>query len=265
MSGDAADRRVIRRLAAAGARLVPGAGGEAVLSGPGGNRLAIVEAAILQRLLARGVLARDPAGGWRLSEAGKATARRLVAGAADLAAQHQERVIRVVEHEGRRSSVAVDLRESPLAWLRARKGRDGAPLIDEAAFAAGERLRSDFTRGQMMPAVTANWSLAGRARGGGHAGGMAELTDAALAARLRVERALDALGPELAGAVLDFCCFLKGIEQIESERGWPQRSAKLVLRLGLAALARHYGFDRVARGPVRGGADEDRAAGRGLS
>lgn len=178
--------------------------------------------------------------------------RRLLAGGGDFAAQHQARALRMIEQDGERVAVTVDLGESPLAWLRNHKGRDGKPLINDAAFQAGERLRADFTRGQLMPRVTANWSAAvasGRRDG---QGGMAELTDAALSARLRCERALGAVGPEFAGVLVDFCCFLKGIEDIETVRGWPKRSAKLVLQLALSALARHYGLASTAQG--RGGA-----------
>lgn len=88
--------------------------------------------------------------------------------------------------------------ESPLAWLRRRKDKDGQPMISAAEFEAGERLRADFTFGQLMPSVTARWSPVGAGDGRPRSAGnsAADLTDNALAARQRVHRALDAVGPE---------------------------------------------------------------------
>ena len=60
------------------------------------------------------------------------------------------------------------------------------------------------------------------------------------AARARVAAALCAVGPEFENILLDTCCFLLGVEESESRYGWPRRSAKLVLKLALSALARHY-------------------------
>jgi len=242
MDGD--ERRLAKRLSVAGAVVAISPGAAILVSGgPEAQREVSVSEAAVRSLLARGALeVAGEAGLYRLSPAGRLMVRRMLS-EGGMATQHQDRAASVITVGGERRAVTVNRSESPLAWLRSRRGRDGQPLIDAAAFEAGERLRSDFTRGQMMPSVTASWNPAASAtRGSGHAGGIAELTDAALAARLRVGRAVDSLGPELAGAVVDFCCFLKGIDQIESERGWPQRSAKLVIRLGLSALARHYGL-----------------------
>ena len=103
--------------------------------------------------------------------------------------------------------------------------------MTDAEFRAGERLRADYTHGNIMPRLGANWvaSVASGRRGAG-AGSMVELTDAALAARQRVEKAIEAVGPELAGVLIDICCFLKGIETVEMERQWPARSAKIMLK-----------------------------------
>lgn len=147
---------------------------------------------------------------------------------------------RVVEIGGVQTTAMVNLSESPIGQLARRRDRNGVPFLDVREFNAGERLRSDYTRGQIMPRMGANWiaSVSSGRRSAG--GGVADLTDAALAARLRVEKAVEAVGPELSGVLIDVCCFLKGLERVESERGWPVRSAKVMLKTALAALARHY-------------------------
>ncbi|MFG1420140.1 DUF6456 domain-containing protein [Roseixanthobacter liquoris] len=146
--------------------------------------------------------------------------------------------------EGREQEVALHLAESPLAWLARRKGKDGRALIDPVQALAGERLRADFTRAQLTPRVTTNWS----ATGGGGGAGPEAFSDAVLAAKCRVDRAVEAVGPELSGVLLDVCCFLKGLESVESERGWPLRTAKVVLALALDRLAAHYGLARATEG-----------------
>jgi hypothetical protein len=160
-------------------------------------------------------------------------------------AQHLELSRREIMTADGVVSVTVNDGESPLAWLARRKGRDGRGLISPNQFAAGERLRADFTRGNLSPRVTSNWGAPTGRRGGAGAG---EMTDLALAARQRVRLALEACGPEFSGILMDVCCFLRGLEDIERERGWPSRSAKIVLQLALDRLARHYGLEQQASG-----------------
>jgi hypothetical protein len=166
-------------------------------------------------------------------------------------AQHLALGSRAIETATGRIAVTVDEAESPLAWLARRKGRTGAPLISGSQLAAGERLRADFTRANLMPRTTSNWSAAVASGRRGAGGGAAVVTDIVVAARQRVHQALDAVGPEFSGLLLDVCCFLKGLEDVERERRWPSRSAKVVLQLGLDSLVRHYGYDRDIRGAAR--------------
>lgn len=162
---------------------------------------------------------------------------------APAAAPHRLPATRTVRVGTEEIAVEINEAESPLGWLRRRKGADGKPMIGEAQFEAGEKLRADFTLGQMTPRVTADWS--GAAAGGKRRSSMrdpAEIADHALAARERVARALDAAGPGLADILLRVCCHLEGLEAAERGFGWPKRSGKLVLQIALDRLVRHYGI-----------------------
>lgn len=196
-----------------------------------------VPADILRRLLRDGLVLRD---GVRLvlSRDGAALSRRLAAASDPFAEQHREIDLVSIQMPEGPSLAVVNLAESPLAQLVRRRAKDGSPYLTATEFGAGERLRSDYTRGQIMPRMGANWEAS--VASGRRAGGIADLTDMALAARQRVEKALAAVGPELSGVLVDVCCFLKGLEAVEAERGWPARSAKIVLKSALGVLGRHY-------------------------
>ncbi len=160
-------------------------------------------------------------------------------------ARHLDLATREIMTDDCLARVLVNDSESPLAWLARRKGRDGRAMISAEQFLAGERLRAEFTRAQMSPRVTSSWSApTGRSQGGG----AGEMTDLIVASRQRMQQAMTACGPEFSGLLMDVCCFLRGLEDVERERNWPPRSGKVVLQLGLDRLARHYGLSGEARG-----------------
>lgn len=134
--------------------------------------------------------------------------------------------------------------ESPLLWLAKRTDKDGKPMISQAEFTAGERLRADFFFAQMTPRTTVNWTAfqcpGTNAPGAPDLG--AEVHEAVQGAQERVRRALKAAGPGLAGILIDVCCHLRGLETFEKTMRWPQRTGKVILRIALQHLAIHYGI-----------------------
>src|SRR5882757_2233949 len=91
--------------------------------------------------------------------------------------QHLALAQRRIATELGRADVIVDEAESPLAWLARRRGRDGRPLIEPHQLQAGDRLRADFTRANLMPRTTSNWESpisSDRRSGGDHAGNFTE-------------------------------------------------------------------------------------------
>lgn len=190
-----------------------------------------------------------------LSPAGRAWLRRSEAGGDAFREQHQVRSLQLKEVEGARRPVLLNETESPLGWLKSRKDRNGRPLISEHQYEAGERLRADYWFAHLSPRVTANWSAlapSDRSRRAAPSNA-ASLRDDVIAAKERVTRALKAVGPELAGVLIDVCCELKGLEDAEKNQGWPQRAGKVVLQIALTRLARHYGLAVADESYRRGG------------
>lgn len=235
-------RRVLKRLAGGPQVCECGRDGDRLTAVSCTARAVTFGAGTIATLKAADLLEDAGGGKIRLSAAGRAWLKRALSGEDGFQEQHQERTcLTVRRRDGGHETLRVNLKESPLAWLHYRKARDGKPMVDGEQFEAGERLRRDHEFGQIRAGLaTQAWGA--QARGGGKTGGAIDLGDAAMDARARVERALEDVGPELSGVLVDVCCYLKGLESVERERLWPARSAKIVLTLALDRLARHYGL-----------------------
>lgn len=256
-------RRILRRLCEKGATLVLAQDMDKAIVLRLGSDGSQTRTAVLDRKVAQAFALKDwirtasqgRVSTYEITEAGKSALKRLIEedrkrrqapmelaeAATPFLAQHQLWGERAVEQDdGRIRKMRVNLAESPLAALARRKGSDGKPFLSMDLVQAAEKLREDFERAQMGPRVAQNWErfLTGGDRGSGFAdGGMAE---GPRAARDRVTRALDDLGPGLSDVVLRVCCFLEGLESAEKRLGWSARSGKIVLKIGLQRLLKHY-------------------------
>lgn len=145
-----------------------------------------------------------------------------------------------------------NLAESPLTALARRKDKKGAPFLTDDLVTAGEHLREDFELAQMGPRVSQNWDrfLTGVGREGYALD--SGVGDGPSQARQRVADALADLGPGLADVVLRCCCYLEGLETTEQKLGWSARSGKIVLRIALIRLKRHYDETVGPGGPMIG-------------
>nr|WP_321457710.1 DUF6456 domain-containing protein [uncultured Cohaesibacter sp.] len=144
--------------------------------------------------------------------------------------------------------------ESPLQLLASRKKSDGTNYLTTSQVQAGERLQRDFERGHIVHSLGVDWRRLGETEGAVSKNarkgqGNRDLGASALDAQSRFRRALCYVGEEFADPLIDFCCFSKGLEEMERSRNWPARSAKLVLSMALGKLARHYGLSDEAKGP----------------
>ncbi|MBN2906469.1 MAG: helix-turn-helix domain-containing protein [Rhodobacteraceae bacterium] len=249
-------RRILRRLSEPGAFLAIARDLEkaAVMrEGADGQttRIAVVDRAVAEAFALKDWImcrSRGRVTVYAITQAGRAALKRLLAAqstpqpglaeaATPFAEQHRDWDTRTGEKAER---IRYNRAESPLSILARRREKDGTPFLSPDLVAAGERLREDFEIAQMGPRVAQNWDrfLTGGDRGG--FSGSGGPGDGPRAARDRVAAALRDLGPGLGDVVLRCCCFLEGMEQAEKRMGWSARSGKIVLRIALQRLKRHY-------------------------
>lgn len=132
-----------------------------------------------------------------------------------------------------RQVVAVNLTESPLAWL-ARRG-----MLTNRQVAAGERLRADHERAGLRARVTMRWEASARGPMG-RGEGAQEQALGAMDAKRRFDAAIEAVGPGLSDILWRVACEGDGLAVAEKELGWPTRAGKLVLGLALDRLVAYY-------------------------
>ena len=136
-------------------------------------------------------------------------------------------------------SARYSLAESPVSAIARRKDKAGNPFLTADLVAVAERVREDFELAQMGQPAVQNWEpfLNGGDQNLCHA---QKPKDGSAAARERVGNALRDLGPGLGDVVLRVCCYMDGVETAEKRMGWSARSGKIVLRIALQRLKRHY-------------------------
>ena len=234
-------RRVLRRLASPRAILFQRAADFAVArseAAASASRLTVAVPFAVAFARAGWIIPDGP-GRFVLGEAGRAFVVRSLGGADGFAQQHRD--MQIQEQGGER--LRLNMAESPLTRLKARG------LVDAAQFAAGEKLRRDFTLAQLTPRMGVD--LTRPVVSGGAQGGEC-ISDIAMGARQRLSRAMAAAGPGLSDLAFEVCCDLVAGERAEARRGWARRSGRVVLCLALDRLAAHYGLTiTVRRAPMR--------------
>jgi len=200
----------------------------------GGIRIPEAAVAELERFnlvarIAGGRLRLTPAGeAWHVRRDSSAPASRLL-----VERGLTEREDGAEDAPRRRRSVTVNLGESPLGWLMARG------MISERQFAAGERLRADWTLAGLGPRVTMRWD-ASPTGGKGMAHDRMDPTLAQISARQCFDGAVAHAGSGLSDILWRVVCAGEGLASAEGALGWPKRAGKLVLGLALDRIADFY-------------------------
>ncbi len=266
---DREGKRILRRLAEPGAILAIAPDMEKAVvmrEFPDGRtlRTGVVERVVAQAFALKDwIICRKPGrvASYEITSVGRQALLRMLAeeersGLAEVptpfADQHRDWDTREMATEDGPRRLRYNLAESPVSVLGRRRDKDGKLFLEPGLVTAAERLREDFELAQMGPRVAQNWErfLTGSDRGGHRAD--AGKPEGPRAARDRVAAALRDLGPGLGDVALRVCCFLEGIEMAEQRLGWAARSGKIVLRIALQRLLRHYDETYGRSGPLIG-------------
>lgn len=155
-------------------------------------------------------------------------------------AQHSRIIVEEIKVGKKSQKVRKNIGETPLGWLLRRKDRDGKPHISEAQFDAGEKLAMDYEYAGLLPRTVSYYDgvPASGKKYYSNVAGNQPMTQ--VAAKQRVNSALNFVGPGLSDILVRVCCYHEGLELAEKNLVWPTRSAKLVLKIALDRLVKYY-------------------------
>jgi len=137
--------------------------------------------------------------------------------------------------DGKAHKLLVNLAESPVSWLHARR------MLSRRQFDAAEALRLDWERAAMGARVTMNWDVAAApSHGRRAAAGAPDRSMTQIAAHQRLHSALASVGPGLSDILWRVVCACEGLAAAEQALGWPVRAGKLVLGFALDRVADYY-------------------------
>jgi len=168
--------------------------------------------------------------------------RRQLSANCDTAGQHRQL-------KKTNDGISVNQLEGPLAALSLEKGGK-PPFLAPRHILAAQKIQALVLRSQMVQRTTMSYDPT--RTGGKNTGSIiaAELGNCAIDAKKILHDRLSSLPADCAGVVMDVCGFQKGLQLVETERRWPRRSAKLILRIGLEQLAVQSGLGTVATGRI---------------
>ena len=213
-------------------------------------RTAIVDARLAQALaLQNWISCADPSARisrYFITAAGRTELRRRIARSENVAFGFSERTGAPDETDEMRGSTRFVSTETPLMSLARRRDTSGKPFLNRDQVRVGERLREDFVLSGPDGDLTEDWRAALDPDAPG------DIPAAVRAARRRTLAALHDLGPGLQDAALRCCCLLEGLEVTERAMGWSARSGKIVLRIALERLRRHYADVHGTHAPMIG-------------
>lgn len=162
-------------------------------------------------------------------------------------AQHSNFQLEQIKVGKKPETIVRNLGNTTLSWLLKRKDKFGKAYITHEHLEAGEKLSQDFEYSGAHPKTTGFYDgvpISGKSKGGWR---MVYPTERQLAAKARVNKALEFVGPGLSDILVRVCCFHEGLEQAERQLVWPTRSGKLVLKMALDRLVEHYNPKKITK------------------